>query len=666
MNLIPKPHNLATAKNTPERKIRRKIAREVAAAYDALLRAGGFEPGERRTAWAIDCQLYELDSQAPDTPRRIPLSSIGAALTSKSDDAEARAKTASRHVGQLFNHAIPRYGYQILTRFKSPEESGSPHEYASHAMPVAEILAELHTEERAKILADRTIERRRQAIEDSLERLAAEALELLPRCEVEILDPDGATYAYVSAPEAKAYCKSHEDFSARPLTYTPPAGPEEKPTRKPLYGADFKRLKDRAVRQAIDSILDEIVERNSFEEARLFLRTELLPALNRAAESWTKVEGGRETRERREEEEEEQEELNHVSDLSGVPPQTVIETGKKTEEVPPPKLSGVPADKSPESNDLQKAVFETFENDAPILTGSENFDGALEAALFYARDGWNVIPICQWDSNKSRCTHAKHPADCGGRKPLVKGDGSGGYTAATTDKDKIQKWWGGEFKDAGVGIRLDAHINIDCDIKDGGLESYEYLRDTFDLPETLTQITQSGGRHYVFKLPDDLPADWLKSWTRVGDKVALGGIDLKVGDRGLLFAEPTIGSKGVYRWIDPTVEPAELPRTCADFLHAARYKDEEQKAEKRQASRVYSSSDQPREFDPEQAKYFRDVAEGDRHKRLFAVAVAISKQTGAGADKIVAALNYHASHFSTPLDDQPWIDRVAATLGGGR
>src|SRR5262249_22972408 len=158
------------------------------------------------------------------------------------------------------------------------------------------------------------------------------------------------------------------------------------------------------------------------------------------------------------------------------------------------------------------------------------------------------------------------------------------------DLAKIRHWYL-KYPDSGVGIRLDGHVLIDCDLKDGGPESYEFLRDTFDLPPTLTAITQSGGLHYVFKLPEGLPDAWLKSWTRVGDKVALGGIDLKVDKCGLLFAEPTRGSKGIYRWVDPTVEPAELPRACADFLHAARYKDEDQKTEKRAASRVYSSSD---------------------------------------------------------------------------
>src|SRR5262249_36173 len=132
-------------------------------------------------------------------------------------------------------------------------------------------------------------------------------------------------------------------------------------------------------------------------------------------------------------------------------------------------------------------------------------------------------------------------------------------------------------------------------------------------------------------------------------------------------AEPTRGKHGVYRWVDVTFPPATLPRAVCDFLHAARYKGEEQTPEKtRQASRVHSSSETPREFDPDQEKYFQDVAKGkSRHKRLFKIAVAIKRQTGVGAAEIAKALNFHASRFSNPLNDPAWIDRVAATIGGG-
>jgi hypothetical protein len=291
-----------------------------------------------------------------------------------------------------------------------------------------------------------------------------------------------------------------------------------------------------------------------------------------------------------------------------------------------------------------------------------NFDSVLEAALFYARDGWAVLPICNFDLERGRCTADLHTKDdakpCLGKKPLVRGKGKpgDGYTAATTDLRKIRDWFE-RWPGAGVGIRLDGCALIDCDLKDSGPESYEYLRDTFGLPNTLTASTQSGGRHYVFRLPDDLPAGWLKSWVRIGDKIALPGIDLKVGKCGLMFAEPTRGSKGVYRWIDPTIEPATLPREVCDFLHEIHSK---QSAPAKEGGAAASSA--PRGFQQDQSRFFRDVPEGDRHKRLLGVGVAIRCQTRAAASEIAAAMRWHASRFSTPLDDLRWIERTAKSI----
>lgn len=666
--------DLTTAKNTPAQKNRRKIAREVLALSDDIAREAGYEPAERRTAQAITNRIYERAGEDCETPRGIALVSIGKALTSKSDDEEACKRAAIRHVGHLFNHAIPRTGIQILTRYKAEEDSGRPHEYADHLTPIAAFFSELLAEETAQILALKDLDRKakRAKIEEIRSRFIAEALTYLPKCDVEVYRPileaddselgfvmiDEERYAYMPAAQAKAFCEKNPQFTIRRLSYTPPATEEEEKRKKPFFDQDLKRIESK-IKTDIEKYLDDIAARNSFDEARLF-STRLIPSIHKLLASWAKVSAMQDKKA-----EEKRRELIHAPDLSPPGEFSAAETPLKEEGGGGDNLSPPCFDNLAESNDLEEPIFEIIENDASILSASENFDSALEAALFYARDGWPVIPICQFDYETDQCTASWHPGECAGKKPLVKGDGSGGYSAATRDLARIRYWWETKYPDAGVGIRLDGHINIDCDVKDGGLESYEVLRDTFDLPETLTQITQSGGRHYVFKMPDDLPAEYLKSWTRVGDRMALGGIDLKVGDRGLLFAEPTIGSKGYYRWVDPTVEPATLPREVCDFLHAARYKDEEVKAEKRKASRVYSSSDQPREFDPDQAKYFRELTPGEsRHKRLFGIAVAISKQTGASADKIKAALNYHAERYQ--LDDQPWIDRVAATLGGGR
>jgi len=256
--------------NSDNQRNRRKIARDVSAMFDDIARAAGFEPAERRTASAISIRLYERAGQACETPRGVSLSAIGAALTSRSDDEEARAKTAQRNVTALFNHAIPRTGFQILSRFKAEEDSGRPHEYSDHLLPVAAFFSELLAEEIARILSSKELDKKakRKQIEETRARLITEVLDYLPKCQAELVTPQGAVYSYVSAPEAKAYCAKNPDYTVRAFEYSPPA--QEEQAKRPLCGADFERLRDRAVRQAVDQILDEIAERNSPEEARRF------------------------------------------------------------------------------------------------------------------------------------------------------------------------------------------------------------------------------------------------------------------------------------------------------------------------------------------------------------------------------------------------------------
>src|SRR5262249_15758397 len=142
MNSTTPKHDFSNQNVTPAQRARRRIAREVAAMWDDIMRAAGFEPIERRAAWAIIIRLYEYENEPCETPRGIPLAIIGSALTSKSDDKEARENAARRHVGQLCNHAIPRTSFQILTRYKADDDS-PVHQYADHSLTVAAFFSEL-------------------------------------------------------------------------------------------------------------------------------------------------------------------------------------------------------------------------------------------------------------------------------------------------------------------------------------------------------------------------------------------------------------------------------------------------------------------------------------------------------------------------------------------
>jgi len=74
---------------------------------------------------------------------------------------------------------------------------------------------------------------------------------------------------------------------------------------------------------------------------------------------------------------------------------------------------------------------------------------------------------------------------------------------ATTDKTQIQKW-SEQFKDRikmwGIPCAPNGILALDVDVKDG--DGFETLKE-FGEPETLSQTTISGGKHFVFNYPKD-------------------------------------------------------------------------------------------------------------------------------------------------------------------
>src|SRR5262249_36722326 len=399
---------------------------------------------------------------------------IGSALTSRSDEEKARGDTARNRVGHLFNHAIPRTGFQILTRYKAEEESGRPHEYSDHLTPIAAFFSELLDEEIKSILASKGLDKKakREKIEETRARLVVEALDYLPKCEAELITPEGETYAFMSEPEAKAYSARHQGFAVRPYQYTPPASEDLR--KRPFYDQDLKRIEER-IKATIESQLDEILERNSFDEARLFsMRVE--QGIHKAIASWRKVACAQPCIEKRDIG------INIMSsNFEGSPPadessepaenltDTLWKTDSETEAQTPPNFGGVIPNNSLDINTCENDSLETepVENSPELaietyslepareMSGSVNFDTSLDTGLFYARDGWHVLPICNFNPEVGRCTAKWHAETCTGKAPLVKGSGQPGYgyTAATRDLAKIRHWWGREFPDAGVGIR---------------------------------------------------------------------------------------------------------------------------------------------------------------------------------------------------------------------
>lgn len=169
-------------------------------------------------------------------------------------------------------------------------------------------------------------------------------------------------------------------------------------------------------------------------------------------------------------------------------------------------------------------------------------------AAAYAAHGWRVFPLHSpgdgptgCDCRKTDCTHpAKHPRTLHG------------LLDATTDIDKIVRWWT-MWPTANIAIAtgvVSGLVVIDIDPRNGAMDTLARLADNgHTFGKTGQVLTHSGGWHLYYRHP--------------GGKVtsrsnALGtGIDIK-GDGGYVVAPPSRGVLGPYVWQVAVPELAAL------------------------------------------------------------------------------------------------------------
>ncbi len=158
----------------------------------------------------------------------------------------------------------------------------------------------------------------------------------------------------------------------------------------------------------------------------------------------------------------------------------------------------------------------------------------LDYALGYARRGWKVFPLAVRD-----------------KIPLIKG--GNGCLDATTDEDQIRKWWA-STPAANIGLATGhSFFVVDIDTKHNG----HVWEESVDLPETITQQTGSGGRHYLYAGPPTIPNS--------SSKVATG-VDIR-GASGYIVAPPSIHPNGKpYVWVDTDFIPTEDPQMAPGWL----------------------------------------------------------------------------------------------------
>jgi DNA-binding transcriptional ArsR family regulator len=171
--------------------------------------------------------------------------------------------------------------------------------------------------------------------------------------------------------------------------------------------------------------------------------------------------------------------------------------------------------------------------------GADRQPALLDAALWYARR-WKkpVFPLHSVDET-DRCSCGGKPGCKPGKHPRI----PNGHHGATTDPDRIGRWWS-QWPDANIGIPTGERSGIlVLDIDDHGFTSLDALEEEHgQLPETLTVRTGGGGMHAYFEYP---------TGSELRNSAGLVGFGLDVrGEGGYVVAPPSRTDKGPYALLE--------------------------------------------------------------------------------------------------------------------
>ena len=176
------------------------------------------------------------------------------------------------------------------------------------------------------------------------------------------------------------------------------------------------------------------------------------------------------------------------------------------------------------------------------------------AALDYAARGWPVFPVHTPTANGCSCRQV----DCNriGKHPRI----FNGRNGATTDPEIINKWWSA-WPDANVGIATGTESGlIVLDVDEYGENSLQ------ELPDTVEAITGSGGRHLLFRYPND--GKRYRTRVRFAE-----GLDSRA-DGGYIVAPPSLHQSGRhYEW-EASSEPGMVDLADAPEWFLQHIRDE--------------------------------------------------------------------------------------------
>ena len=184
-----------------------------------------------------------------------------------------------------------------------------------------------------------------------------------------------------------------------------------------------------------------------------------------------------------------------------------------------------------------------------------------DAAMSYAERGWFVLPLHTLDKH-GRCTCGS-PCRTPGKHPRIQH----GLLNASNDPDQITTWWT-QWPDANIGVRTGRASNLwVLDIDSGkslvGPDGVIYPQGEQTLhqleiqagqriPDTLTNMTGSGGRHLLFEYPEG--EETYRNRVNVAPS-----IDVR-GENGYIVVPPSMHISGRrYMWADEDEPIAPAP-----------------------------------------------------------------------------------------------------------
>ena len=209
------------------------------------------------------------------------------------------------------------------------------------------------------------------------------------------------------------------------------------------------------------------------------------------------------------------------------------------------------------------------------MTKSNRLDTKLDWALWWAEQGFSVVPVhyvkpdgsCSCSQGKDCSSPGKHPAPSRWTR----------YQKVCADADTLTCWFDGQYRDYNIGVvtgKVSGNaFAVDVDVSEGklGAESLDDLcMANDDLPQTLEQITGSGGRHYIYRAPADMTV-------ATGANTLGEGIDTR-GEGGFIVVAPSnhkSGNSYVVRgdpieqspeWLSDMLDAADRPSGTGDAM----------------------------------------------------------------------------------------------------